>query len=226
MDATSIRKGSFIMHKGGLWQVIDTTHRTPGNKRGFVQMKIKNMANGTHITEKFSSNEDVETAWLDARMSQYLYDDANTGPVFMDAETYEQFSLDRKILGDVMNYVKENDEVEVTFHEGNAIGVRAHSQQRLGSSGAWVLRIVRLVHDQQRQPEVLPLKILGQPQRPQRRIARECHPTLVEPCGQVIVPIVSEEQSRRQRVDHRQQYVRLQKTVKESLHGACQFIEV
>ncbi len=124
MDATSIRKGSFIKHKGDLWQVVDVTHRTPGNKRGFVQMKIKNMNNGTHITEKFSSNEDVETAWLDARMCQYLYDDPNTGPVFMDTESYEQFSLDRDVLGDTMSYVKENDEVEVTFHEGTAIGIR------------------------------------------------------------------------------------------------------
>ena len=131
MDATSIRKGSFINHKGDLWQVVDVTHRTPGNKRGFVQMKIRNMRTGTHVVEKFSSNENVETAWLDARMSQYLYDDPNTGPVFMDSETYEQFSLDREILGDAMNYVKENDEVEVTFHEGTPIGVRLPAKVEL-----------------------------------------------------------------------------------------------
>ncbi|MDJ0521091.1 MAG: elongation factor P [Planctomycetota bacterium] len=131
MDATSIRKGSFIMHKGDLWQVVDVTHRTPGNKRGFVQMKIRNMKNGTHITERFASNENVETAWLDARNCQYLYDDANTGPVFMDTESYEQFSLDRDILGDAMSYVKENDEVEVTFHEGSAIGLRLPAKVEL-----------------------------------------------------------------------------------------------
>ncbi len=124
MDATSIRKGSFIKHKDSLWQVVDTTHRTPGNKRGFVQMKLKNMNNGSHVTEKFSSNEDIETAWLDARNCQYLYDDPHTGPVFMDTENYEQFGLDRDILGDAMNFVKENEEVEVTFYEGLAIGVR------------------------------------------------------------------------------------------------------
>ena len=50
--------------------------------------------------------------------------DANTGPVFMDTESYEQFGLDREILGDAMHYVRENDEVEVTFHEGRAIGIR------------------------------------------------------------------------------------------------------
>jgi elongation factor P len=131
MDATSIRKGSFIIHKDSLWQVVDVTHRTPGNLRGFVQLKIRNMANGTHIVERFSSNQDVETAWLDTRVSQYLYDDANLGPVFMDVENYEQFSLDREVLGDTMNYVKANDEVEVTFHDGTAIGVRLPAKVEL-----------------------------------------------------------------------------------------------
>ncbi len=124
MDATSIRKGSFIKHKGDLWQAVDVTHRTPGNKRGFVQVKMRNMKNGGHVTERFASNEDVEAAWLDARKAQYLYDDANTGPVFMDTENFEQFGLDREVLGDAMSYVKENDEVEVTFYEGTAIGLR------------------------------------------------------------------------------------------------------
>jgi elongation factor P len=123
MDATNIRKGSFIKHKGDLWQAVDVTHRTPGNKRGFVQVKMRNMRTGSHVTEKFSSNENVEGAWLDTRKAQYLYDDAHTGPVFMDLESYEQYSLDRDVLGDTMNYVKENAEFEVTFHEGAAIGL-------------------------------------------------------------------------------------------------------
>lgn len=124
MDATNIRKGSFIKHKDGLWQAVDVTHRTPGNKRGFVQVKLRNVLSGIHVTERFSSNEDVEAAWLDARQAQYLYDDATTGPVFMDSESYEQFSLNRDVLGDAMHYVRENDEVEVTFYEGTPIGLR------------------------------------------------------------------------------------------------------
>ncbi len=123
MDATNIRKGSFIKHKDDLWQAVDVTHRTPGNKRGFVQVKMRNMRTGSHVTEKFSSNENVEGAWLDSRKAQYLYDDAQTGPVFMDTENFEQYSLDREVLGDTMNYVKENDEFEVTFHEGTPIGL-------------------------------------------------------------------------------------------------------
>jgi elongation factor P len=124
MDATNIRKGSFIKHKDALWQAVDVTHRTPGNKRGFVQVKMRNVMNGSHVTERFSSNEDVEGAWLDTRKAQYLYDDATTGPVFMDSETFEQFGLSRDVLGDAMSYVKENDEVEVTFYEEKPIGLQ------------------------------------------------------------------------------------------------------
>ena len=123
MDATSIRKGTYIKHKDALWQAVDVTHRTPGNKRGFVQVKMRNVKTGAHITERFSSNEDVEGAWLDQRKAQYLYDDPTRGPVFMDLENYEQYSLPREVLGDAMHYVVENAEVEVTFYDGDPIGL-------------------------------------------------------------------------------------------------------
>jgi elongation factor P len=123
MDAVSIRKGTVFVHKGELWQAVDVTHRTPGNKRGFVQVKMKNVKTGIHLTEKFSSNQEIEAAWLESRKAQYLYDDPSTGPVFMDLETFEQFGLDKELLGNAMDFIKENEEVEVTFHEGTPIGL-------------------------------------------------------------------------------------------------------
>lgn len=123
MDAVSIRKGTVFLHKGELWQAVDVTHRTPGNKRGFVQVKMRNIKSGIHVTQKFNSSETVESAWIDSRACQYLYDDPSMGPVFMDNETFEQFGLDRDLLGDAMNYIKENEEVEVQFHDGTAIGL-------------------------------------------------------------------------------------------------------
>ena len=124
MDAVSIRKGQVFIWKDELWQAVDVTHRTPGNKRGFVQIKMRNIKSGIHLTQKFNSSESVESAWLDARTAQYLYDDPNTGPVFMDTENYAQFSLDRELLGNSMGFVRENDEIEVTFHDGTPIGVK------------------------------------------------------------------------------------------------------
>lgn len=131
MNATDIRKGSFIKHKNDLWQAVDVAHRTPGNLRGFVQVKLRNMRTGAHVTERFSSSQDVEAAWLDARKAQYLYVDATTGPVFMDLESFEQYGLDAEVLGDAMSYVKENDEVEVTFYDGRAIGLQLPAKVEL-----------------------------------------------------------------------------------------------
>jgi elongation factor P len=124
MEATNIRKGSVLRHKDDLWTAVEVTHRTPGNLRGFVQVKLRNLRTGAHVTERFSSRQDVDTVWLDTRTAQYLYDDPQLGPVFMDSENFEQFSLDREILGDAMGYILPNSEVQVTFHESTPIGLQ------------------------------------------------------------------------------------------------------
>ena len=123
MQANEIRKGSILIHKGELWQAVEVEHRTPGNWRAFVQVKLRNIKTGVHINERFQSTTNVEKAWLDKRKAEYLYDDANTGPVFMDQESFEQYSLPRDLLGESMNWVKPNGEVEVTFYEGTPIGL-------------------------------------------------------------------------------------------------------
>jgi elongation factor P len=123
MQANDIRKGSIIMHRGELWQAVQVEHRTPGNWRAFVQVKFRNVKTGIHTNERFQSTATVEPVWLDKRKAEYLYDDANTGPVFMDGENYEQFSIPREVLGDAMDYVKPNGDVEITFYEGQAIGL-------------------------------------------------------------------------------------------------------
>jgi elongation factor P len=123
MQANDLRKGSIILHKGALWQAVEVHHRTPGNLRAFVQAKLRNVVTGVHVTERFASTESVEQAWLDRRQAEYLYDDATTGPVFMDAENFEQYSLSRELLGEAMSFVKPNAHVEVTFHDGKPIGL-------------------------------------------------------------------------------------------------------
>lgn len=123
MQANDIRKGSVLIHKGELWQAVEVEHRTPGNWRAFVQVKLRNVKTGVHVNERFQSTASVEKAWLDKRKAEYLYDDPNTGPVFMDQESFEQYSLSKDLLGDAMNWVKPNEVVEVTFYEGTPIGL-------------------------------------------------------------------------------------------------------
>ena len=123
MQANEIRKGSILIHKGDLWQAVEVEHRTPGNWRAFVQVKLRNVKTGIHTAERFQSTASVERAWLDKRKAEYLYDDPNAGPVFMDQETFEQYSLSKELLGEAMHWVKTNEVVEVTFYEGTPIGL-------------------------------------------------------------------------------------------------------
>ena len=123
MDATSIRKGSFIMHKGDLWQVVDVTHRTPGNKRGFVQTKLRNLLDGTQREVKFSATQSVEKAHVDVREMEYLYSDGS-GAVFMDTESYEQLSIDDEGVGDAKPWLAEGMRLQIDLLNGDPIGLQ------------------------------------------------------------------------------------------------------
>jgi len=131
MNANDLRKGSIVKHKGALWQAVEVTHRTPGNLRAFVQAKLRNLKTGSHVTERFASTDEVEGAWLDKRKCEYLYTDAHTGPVFMDVENYEQFSLPKEVLGEAMDFIPPNTQVEVTFHEGTPLTILLPSSVEL-----------------------------------------------------------------------------------------------
>ena len=97
-SANDIRKGNVILLDGDLFLCTDFHHNTPGNKRGIIQAKLKNLASGTIINRKFSSTERVEFAFLDKRPCEYLYRDG-ASHVFMDSETYEQFFLADEQVG-------------------------------------------------------------------------------------------------------------------------------
>jgi elongation factor P len=126
VTATEVRKGQVLNIDGELFQVTDTRHSTPGNKRGFIQMKIKSLSRGNTIQRKFSSTESVDIAFLDTRGCEYLYRDGD-GFVFMDSENYEQYNLTAAVVGDLMGYVKLNEVVKVTFYEGNPLSVELPS---------------------------------------------------------------------------------------------------
>ena len=90
-SATDIRKGTVLVLDSELYVCTEFHHSTPGNKRGNVQTKLKNLRSGVTLSRKFSSTERVDFAFLDKRPCEYLYKDGN-GYVFMDSESFEQDS--------------------------------------------------------------------------------------------------------------------------------------
>ena len=105
-----------------LYRVLELNHVTPGNKRGFVQTKMRNVRAGTLTDHKFSSGDFVERAVLDSRTMQFLYADGD-GHHFMDTETYEQVHLSDETLGASVNYLLPEATITVEFFEGDPFGI-------------------------------------------------------------------------------------------------------
>jgi elongation factor P len=101
---------------------MDAKHVTPGNLRGFVQAKMRNLRNGNSFEHRFGSTEKVERAILDTHPMEYLYSDP-TGHHFMNQETYDQITLNDETLGDTLLYLLPNMVISVDFHDTNPVGI-------------------------------------------------------------------------------------------------------
>jgi elongation factor P len=122
IPATQLRPGMVVKFNNDLFSVFKMEHRTPGNLRGFVQVKMRNFKSGTMIEHRFSSEDKVEKASLDEQEMEYLYDDGEYY-YFMNTETFEQMHLIKDLLGDATNFLIPNLKVNVEFYEGKAISV-------------------------------------------------------------------------------------------------------
>jgi elongation factor P len=122
ITSTQLRPGMVIKFNNDLYSVFKMEHRTPGNLRGFVQVKMRNFKSGTMIEHRFSSEDKVEKASLDEQEMEYLYDDGEYF-YFMNTETFEQMHLVKDLLGDATNFLIPNLKVNVEFYEGKPISV-------------------------------------------------------------------------------------------------------
>src|SRR6185437_11140479 len=95
---------------------------TPGNKRGFVQAKMRNIRNGVQWDNKFRAEEDLERAILDEKQMQYLYRDGDSFH-FMDTTSYEQVHIDIEVLGDAANYIVPESTISVEFYGEEPVGI-------------------------------------------------------------------------------------------------------
>jgi elongation factor P len=122
ISATQMRPGMVIIFNKELHTVFSVNHRTPGNLRGFVQAKMRNLRSGSMFEHRFSSEDRVEKAMLDEQEMEYLYDDGEYY-YFMNTESFEQMHLTKDILGDAPQYLIPQLKVKVEFYEGKAISV-------------------------------------------------------------------------------------------------------
>jgi elongation factor P len=122
VQATRLRKGNLIKMGADLYRVLELHHLTPGNKRGHVLSKLRDIRSGRLLDHKFRSEDDVERAILDEREMQFLYREGDMFN-FMDTSTYEQVQLSREVLGESANFLLAEMLINVEFFDTEPVGI-------------------------------------------------------------------------------------------------------
>lgn len=115
------RNGMTLVINGDLYWIVEFLHVKPGKGGAFVRTKLKNVKTGRVIDRTFRAGEKIEEARLDRRSMQFLYS-ADEQLYFMDMETYEQISLDEKLVGDGVKFLKEGNSIDTLFWGDNPVG--------------------------------------------------------------------------------------------------------
>jgi elongation factor P len=115
-----LKNGMVLNIDGQLWAVVEFQHVKPGTGPAFVRTKLKNVESNKTVDKTFNAGTKVETATVDRRTMQYLYNDGNSY-VFMDVQSYEQLEVAPEILGNAANFLLENQEVVVATNDGRVL---------------------------------------------------------------------------------------------------------
>lgn len=122
IPATQLRPGMVIKHNNDLHAVFSVEHRTPGNLRAFIQAKLRNLRTGAMFEHRFRSADAIDKVVVDEVKMEYLYNDGDSY-YFMNTENYEQTYLGKDVLGDAVDYLIPNLQIDVEFFDGKAVGV-------------------------------------------------------------------------------------------------------
>jgi elongation factor P len=122
VPATQLRVGMIVIHQNDLHRIMELIHITPGNKRGFVQTKMRNLRSGLQTEYKFRSEDKVDRVSLEQQEVEYLYQSGDEFH-FMNSENYEQIALSKDALGNSVLYLVANLKIKVDLYEGQPVGI-------------------------------------------------------------------------------------------------------
>ena len=120
--ASECRKGAKLLYKGEPYVVVDYQHTKPGKGGAFVRLKMKNLLTNLMHESTFRVEEKFEKPDLEYRTMQYLYNEGNSY-AFIDQESYEQVELDKGMLDEVLDYLKEQENYTMLNWNERAIAI-------------------------------------------------------------------------------------------------------
>jgi elongation factor P len=122
LSIKDIKSGKKIIIEEQPFSVLTVQHSKMGRMGAVLRTKLKNLETGALVTKTFQGSDKVEAAEVDTKKAQYLYQDGDTF-YFMDNESYEQFELGKKIIGDDAKYLKEGVEVSLLYFDERIINI-------------------------------------------------------------------------------------------------------
>ncbi|HHY03862.1 MAG TPA: elongation factor P [Thermoanaerobacterales bacterium] len=122
ISTNDLRTGVTVEIDGDVYTVVDFQHVKPGKGAAFVRTKVKNVKTGQVLEKTFRAGEKLNRAIIDRKNMQYLYASGDMY-YFMDTQSYEQIPLNADLIGESIEFLKENMEVQVAFYEGLPIGI-------------------------------------------------------------------------------------------------------
>jgi elongation factor P len=122
IDVNELRKGVTFTMDGEIFKVLEYQHHKPGRGKATIRTSLRNLRSGATIQHNFTSGDRVEDIRIDKNKMQYLYNDGDFYH-FMDVRTYDQVALPAAVMVDAASFLKDNQEIEIAFYEGEPIDV-------------------------------------------------------------------------------------------------------
>ncbi len=122
IKASDIRKGRTVIYEGTLYVCHESQHVAKGNKRSYMQTRLKDLKTGNMVDVRFNVDDRLEVPFVESKVYEFLYHDGRNY-VFMDTVTFDQVPIDADLIGDGVNYLVPNTKVTCDIYEGAIIGV-------------------------------------------------------------------------------------------------------
>jgi elongation factor P len=119
---SDLSNGIVIRYNNELYRVVEWQHVSPGNWRAFVRVRIKNLKNGRVIEERLRAGEEIDIVRMEVHSAQYLYRDSDTFH-FMEDESFEQVEVPADMVGDAVQFLRENDHANLVYSDGTLLTI-------------------------------------------------------------------------------------------------------
>ena len=130
LSLTDLKVGTKFVMDGDIYQVLYNEHSKVARGGAMLRTKLKNLNTNAVIEKTFKGSEKFEEANLERKNCQFLYLEGNDF-FFMNNDTYDQFSLNKKVLGSSVNYIKEGDTIQLQYFNSKPISVELPPKVKL-----------------------------------------------------------------------------------------------